>query len=170
MAKPNNWIEADKMELLNNLENFEFSEEELVKIINSGKGSILLAAFYKYNPDTHAGLIPTIQVNVRVNPTRNFNEFRGLITRSANGFEQYFNDFLFDVEPENIEVAGVESIYFVGKYTMQTQFGGVMKVRSRVYAIPYGSYFFQINFTDGQNKEDNSELFERLIQSVNVGR
>lgn len=53
---------------------------------------------------------------------------------------------------------------------MQTPYGGVMKVRSRTYAIPYGSYFFQLNFTDGQIKEDNSELFDKLIQTVTIGR
>lgn len=170
MTEPENWIEADNKELLKNLDKFELTEKELTKFINDHKGSVLLTSFYKYNPKTHAGLIPTIQVNVRVNPTRNFSDFTNVMTQSANSFKQYFEDFSFEVEPKAIEISGIKSIYFVGKFSMQTQNGGIMKVRSRTYAIPYGSYLFQLNFTDGQEKEDSSELFDKLIQSIKIGR
>ncbi len=170
MSEPKDWIEADNKELLKNLDKFVLTEEELTKFINDHKGSVLLTSIYKYNPKIHAGLIPTIQVNVRVNSTRNFSEFTNLMTQSANSFKQYFEDFSFVAEPNVVEISGIKSIYFVGKYTMQTQNGGIIKVRSRTYAIPYGSYFFQLNFTDGQDKEDNSELFDKLLQTIKIGR
>lgn len=170
MTEPNNWIEANNSELLKNIKKFELTKEELTKFISDHKGSVLLTSYYKYDPKTHAGLIPTIQINVRVNATRSFDEFTSLMTQSANSIKQYFEDFSFDVEPMVVEVSGIKSIYFVSKFTMQTPNGGIMKVRSRTYAIPYGSYFFQINFTDGQDKEDNSNLYDELIETVIIGR
>ncbi|MFN5169275.1 MAG: hypothetical protein ACK5DD_06595 [Cyclobacteriaceae bacterium] len=170
MPKPDKWIEANNKELLANLDRFDLKEEELTKIINDHKGSILLTSFYKYNPKNHAGLIPTIQINVRTNATQSFDEFVSVMTRSANSFKQYFPDFSFEVEPSIVEVGGVRSIFFVGKFSMQGQTGGAIKVRSRTYAIPYGSYFFQLNFTDGQDTEDSSELFDQLIQTVRIGK
>ncbi len=168
--KPTNWIEADNKELLNNLDKFEITEENLTKFINDHKGSVLLASFYKYNPKTHAGLIPTIQVNVRVNGSKNFDEFKGVMIQSANSFKNYFEDFDFEITPTVIDVYGIKTIYFVGKFTMQMQNGGLIKVRSRTYAIPYDSYFFQLNFTDGQDTEDNSELFDTLIKTIKIGK
>jgi hypothetical protein len=168
--KPIGWIEADNKELLRNLDKFELTEENLTKFINDHKGSILLTSYYKYNPKTHAGLIPTIQFNVRVNGARNFNEFKNVMTQSANSFKNHFEDFEFAVTPTVVEISGVKAIYFVGKFSMQMHNGILMKVRSRTYAVPYGSYFFQLNFTDGQDKEDNSELFDSLIKTIKIGK
>ena len=169
IEKPSDWIEAANMDLLDNLSKFELDDEKLAKFVKDHNGSVLLTSFYKYNPKIHAGLIPTIQVNVRLNGTRNFEEFKNLITQSANSFKQYFDDFKFESEPEVIEIDGVKSVYFVGSFSMETQKGEVMKVRSRTYAIPHGKYFFQLNFTDGKEKENNAELFDRLIQTVRIG-
>ena len=168
IKKPSDWLEADNKQLLENLGKFELDDEKLEKFIKDNNGSILLTSFYKYNPQTHAGLIPTIQINVRLNPTRNFEEFKSSMIQSANSFKQYFSDFKFETEPKVIEVDEINSIYFVGNFTMKTQNGEPMKVRSRTYAIPKDGYFFQINFTDGADKEDNSELFDELIETVDI--
>lgn len=168
IEKPAEWLEADNKQLLKNLEKFELDDQKLEKLIKDNNGSILLTSFYKYNPQTHAGLIPTIQLNVRLNPTRNFEEFKSSMVQSANSFKQYFSDFRFETEPKVIEVDGIKSIYFVGNFTMNTQSGEPMKVRSRTYAIPKDDYFFQLNFTDGTVKEDSSELFDNLVKTVKI--
>ncbi|MCY2688586.1 hypothetical protein [Salinimicrobium sp. TH3] len=170
MAEPENWTQADNDDLLKNLSKIDLKEEDLKKLISDHNGSLLLTSFYKYNLSTHAGLIPTIQVNVRKNDTRNFNEFTSLITQSANSFKQYFPDFSFETAPKVVEIGGIKSIYFVGKFSMQTANGESLKVRSRTYAIPHGNYFFQLNFTDGQITEDNSDLFDALAKTVRIGR
>ncbi|MEJ7683094.1 MAG: hypothetical protein WKG06_35615 [Segetibacter sp.] len=59
-------------EVLKILEKIELSEENLEKIISDNKGSVLLTSFYKYNPKSHAGLIPTIQINVRAKIEKDF--------------------------------------------------------------------------------------------------
>ena len=168
IEKPSKWLEADNKQLLENLEKFDLDKDRLQKFIKDNNGSVLLTSFYKYNPQTHSGLIPTIQLNVRLNPTRNFEGFKSLIIQSANSFKQYFSDFKFETEPIVIKVDGVDSIYFVGTFTMKTQNGEPMKVRSRTYAIPKDEYFFQLNFTDGSVSEDNSALFDNLIKTVNI--
>ena len=170
MQAPPDWIESNNEELLKNLGKLELSDEELTKFLKDHKGSVLLGSFYKYDPATHAGLIPTIQVNVRANPSENFDAFTNLIELSANSMEKYFKAFDFLEEPKAIEISGKQSIYFVCKFNLPTQSGELMKVKSRTYAIPYGKYFFQLNFTDAQSGEDNSKLFDQLIKTVVVGK
>jgi len=168
MQYPNNWKQANNSILLDNLEKFEVNEENLQKIVRTNRGSILLSSFYKYDPKTHLGLIPTIQINVRLKPDVDFEQFKILMIQSAKGFSTVFSDFAYIIEPVEIEISGVKSVYFVGKFTMKTQDGQEMKVRSRTYAIPNKNYFYQLNFTDGQTGEDCNEEFDALIQTIKV--
>ena len=170
IQEPEKWIEANNSELLKNLEKFELDEENLSKLISNNKGSLLLTSFYKYNPKTHAGLIPTIQINIRLKGGSNFEQFKSMITESSKSFKKYFEDFTYIIEPNEIEISGIKSVYFVGKFTMKTQNGQEMKVRSRTYAIPYKNYFFQLNFTDGQTGEDCNEEFDKLVKTIKIGK
>ena len=170
MQEPKNWIETDNKFLLKNLEKFEINEKNLNKLISDNKGSLLLNSFYKYDSKTHAGLIPTIQINVRTKGNVKFEQFKNEIIKSANSFKNYFPDFEFVKNVTEIEIDGVKSIYFIGKFTMKTQNGEEMKVRSRTYAIPYKNYFFQLNFTDGQISEDCTEEFNELVKTIKIGK
>lgn len=169
IQEPEKWIEANNSELLKNLEKFELDEENLSKLISNNKGSLLLTSFYKYNPKTHAGLIPTIQINIRLKGGSDFEQFKSVITESSKSFKKYFEDFTCIIEPNVLEISGIKSVYFVGKFTMKTQNGQKMKVRSRTYAIPYKNYFFQLNFTDGQTGEDCNEEFDKLVKTIKIG-
>ena len=168
MQSPNNWKQANNSMLLDNLEKFEVNEENLQKIIRTNRGSLLLSSFYKYDPKTHSGLIPTIQINVRLKPDVDFEQFKMLMIQSAKGFSTVFSDFTYITAPSEIEISGVKSVYFVGKFTMKTQNGQEMKVRSRTYAIPNKNYFYQLNFTDGQTGEDCNQEFDAIIQTIKV--
>lgn len=169
IQEPENWIEASNKLLLKNLEKFEITEENLTKLISDRKGSILLTSFYKYDPKTHAGLIPTIQINVRLKGKSDFNQFKNSIKESTKSFEKYFEDFKFIKEISEIEISGIKSVYFIGKFTMKTQNGQELKVRSRTYAIPYKNYFFQVNFVDGQIGEDSTIEFDQLVKTIKIG-
>ena len=91
------------------------------------------------------------------------------MAQSANGFKKYFEDFEFINEITEIEISGIKCVYFIGKFTMKTQNGQEMKVRSRTYAIPYKNYFFQLNFTDGQIGEDCTKEFDELVKTIKIG-
>ena len=169
IQEPENWIEASNKVLLKNLDKFEVNEENLNKLISDNKGSILLTSFYKYDPKTHAGIIPTIQINVRLKGKSDFAQFKSGMEQSANSFKKYFADFEFVNEITEIEISGIKCVYFIGKFTMKTQSGQEMKVRSRTYAIPYKNYFFQCNFTDGQVGEDCTKEFDELVKTINIG-
>ncbi|WP_310556023.1 hypothetical protein [Flavobacterium sp.] len=169
IQEPKNWIEASNEVLKKNLVKFEVSDENLAKLIENSKGSILLTSFYKYDPKTTAGLIPTIQINVRNKPVDDFEYFKSLIIQSSKGFVKVFEDFEFIEEAKEIEISGINSVYFIGKFTMKGKDGQEMKVRSRTYAIPFKKYFFQVNFTDGQTGEDCTLEFDELIKTIKIG-
>ena len=76
MSKPENWIAATNTELENNLNKIKFTDEDLQKVLNSNKGILTLSTYYKYKIGSVAGLIPTIKVTIRENPTTNMSDFK----------------------------------------------------------------------------------------------
>lgn len=169
MNEPKNWIQASNNDILKNLDKFKISDENLSKFLSDHKGSVLLTSFYKYNPKTHAGLVPTIQVNVRAKANNNFESFKNTIIESAKAIKIYFPDFEYIIQPTEIEISGIKSIYFISKFTMKTQNGSLMNVRSRTYAIPYKNYFFQVNFADDETDEDCNQEFDQLVKTIKIG-
>jgi hypothetical protein len=169
MQAPENWIAANREEITKNLERVEMSEEKFAEMVKTNNGSILLMSYYKYDIKEKAGLIPKIQVDVRPNKTKDFQQFKSSIIKSAEDFKKFLEDYEFIEEPKEIEISGLKSVVVNGKFTLKTQDGQVMKARARIYSIPYKNYFFQVSMTDGQVEEDNSRLFDELVQTIKIG-
>lgn len=168
MQEPKNWIVANHEEIKKNLEKLEMSDEKFAEMMKTDNGSILLMSYHKYDINEKEGLIPKIQVDVRPNKTRDFQHFKSSIIKSAESFNKYFEDYEFIEEPKEIEISGIKSMAIIGKFTVKIQDGQEMKVRARIYSIPYKNYFFQVNMVDGQVEEDNSKLFDELIKSIKI--
>jgi hypothetical protein len=168
MDKPGNWYSQTDSMIYDNLSKFELSNAELDEMLKTHKGSVPLVIYTKYKPDEHAGMIPTIQVNLRSATTNDFKQFKATLIQSAKQFKNILNNFEYIDEPQEIDIAGIKSIYFKSKFDMPLKNGEAIKVRSWTYAIPKDSYFYQINFSDAFEEDDNSELFNRLIQSIKI--
>ena len=169
MQEPKDWIVTTDEELKKNLEYFDITNENLAAMMKTGKGSIMLTAYYKYEVGRKDGFIPKIQIDVLPRSTKDYQQFKTSITRSAESLKKYLEDYEFIQEPKEITISGTKSVVFIGKFTMRMQSGLEVKVRARVYAIPYRNYFFQVNFVDGQVEEDNSEFFDKLMKTIKIG-
>ncbi|MEL1242872.1 hypothetical protein AAEO56_01250 [Flavobacterium sp. DGU11] len=170
MDEPVGWIWANNDDLKQNLHKLDLDNSKLLKIISDHKGSLLLMSFYKYDPMTHGGLIPAIQVNVREKKNKDFEVFKSYVIKSANSFKELHPDYEYIDEPQEIKINKVKSIYFSGKFTMKTQAGLEYRVRSKTYVIPHNDFYFQLTFTDGVVNEDNSKEFDALIKSIKIGK
>lgn len=170
MAKPVDWLENTDVTVLENLNKFDLKEDELKVMIENHENSLTVASYYKYDPSTRAGLIPTINVLLRLNPNRDFESFFRAIAKSAESMKSLFSDFIFLEEPRMLEIDGQRTVYFVGTFTMKSAAGKPIKVRSRNYAIPVGTTFYQISFMDDSRdkEEDCSALFDGLQNSIRI--
>ena len=171
MQEPEGWIETDSISLKENLENFEFDDEKkFAEMLKTSNKAILLKTYHKYNLDEKEGLIPKIQIDVLPNPTKDYNHFKSSITSSAGGLKKYFDDYEFIKEPTEVTISGIKSVMHINKFSIKMQDGQILKVRARVYAIPYKTYFFQVNMVDGQTEEDNSAVFDKLVNTIKIGK
>lgn len=171
MQEPKDWVLMDKQAVIANINKTISTDEKVLhEAIKNSSGALLMASFAKYEANKHAGLIPTIKINVLANPTQNFEQFNQVVAYNSNSFKNYFPDFVLIKKPEIIEVNGNKGIVFIGTYSLKTTAGGVMKVRTRTYAFPNGKYFFQLNFTDEQGNDADSKLFDDLVQTIKIGK
>ena len=169
MQEPKGWIVTNKAALETNLTKLDFDDAKLTRLLNDAKGTILLSAYQKYDVSTRAGLIPTIKLQVRSKQPSTFKDFQQQILRSTEGFKKIFDENERIGEPREVEISGIKSLLLTYSFVLKTNNGRELKVRSRTYAIPLNSYFFQLNFIDGQD-EDCSVEFDQLVGTIKIGR
>lgn len=170
MNEPDGWIVANNQDILENLEKLDLDDAKVMKILEDRKGSLHLVSFYKYDPQTHPGFIPAIQVNLREKRNKDWETFRATLVKSARDMNKLLDNYEFMEEPTDVKIDGIKCIYFRTKFTMKTDNGQEYRVRNRMYIIPKKDYYFQINFTDGLLSDDCSAEFDKLVKSIDIKR
>lgn len=170
MDEPEGWIVANNQDIIENLEKLDLDDAKVLKILEDRKGSLHLVSFYKYDPQTHAGLIPAIQINLREKRNKDWATFRANLVKSAKEMGKLLDEYEFIEEPVDVKIDGIKCIYFRTKFTMKTDSGQQYRVRNRMYIIPKKDYYFQINFTDGLLNEDCAAEFDKLVKSIDIKR
>jgi hypothetical protein len=168
---PNNWVDKSQLDIKDNLSSFDFNDDEITKILKSHNGSIPIVIYMKYDPDTAvAGVpIPTIQVNLRPNNSRDFNDFKKVMQNSILEFNDYFSNFKL-IEPlGEVEIDGIKGVRFIFEFELPIQQGEIWKIRSWTYGFPSGKYFYQINFSDMED-ENCEDLYNELINQVKFSK
>ncbi|WP_316768470.1 hypothetical protein [Pedobacter frigiditerrae] len=182
--EPKNWIVKDNNAFIDSLVGNKLSDSLLSNAIEANNGSITIATFHKYD-EKKSGFIPVIQITVLNNPSVLFNDFEVDMKASANLYKSLYQDFSFITSPQPVVINGKKSIYFSGKFilsgtkTFEVNIGGSnfqqnqllkYQIRTKVYAIPYGNYFFQLSFTDNLEVKEDEKLFEELLTSIKIGK
>jgi len=163
--KPEWWFDKTDLSVINNIKKYNFSEDKVDEIIKNHNWTIPISIYMKYEPENFVWLIPTIQVNLRKNPNKDFESFKKSISGSSKQFEKLFEDFKIIEDFQEIEIAWIKSVYFKSSFDLLHQNWKKYNIISWWYAITKWKYFYQINFSD-INWGDNSEIFEKLIKTV----
>lgn len=169
MREPKDWIRTNKTALIDNLAKFELDDAALAKLLKDSNGRILLAAYQKHDPHVKPGLIPTIQIQIRSKSPSTYKQFEQQVIRSIEQFNNVLDEHEIIGEPKEVEISGIRSLLMTSSFIMKTKEGRKLNVRSRTYAIPLATYFFQLNFTDGDEEECSSE-FDALVKTIKIGR
>ena len=173
MLEPKGWVLAEKKVLNESLMQMELSDATLEKLLKEVDGDILLFAYTKYSPNSKPGLNPKIEARVisnGLNRSLSFDEFRPAMVRAFQTLKGDLPAYSYIQEPAPIHVRGATGVYQISKFKMRTKERTEYHVRSRTYAIPYKTYFFQISFVDEVGGEDCSAVFDDLVKSIQIGK
>lgn len=168
MQEPTDWIPQLRSNLVENIKSLDDSDR-IDAILKNHKGDIAVRSFLKYDPSTVAGLIPTVNVNVRRKSTNDFAVFKKELIASTEFVKNNVDNFVFLSNPTEIEISGIRSVYMVLTYSVKREDGQILKPRSRIYAIPIKGYFIQVNLIDGQTENDCTKEFDELVKTIKIG-
>jgi len=165
MMHPTNWFQPEIGDQLKNAsERIKLSPEKLEAIFRSHQNSIEIVTFLKHHPDSIEGIIPTIKVILRPNPTKTLDEFKTMIEYSINSMKKTFPDFVLTQPVSIVKLNGKSCVLVEGLNKIVTRFG-TGEVRTVMYTIPDGDTFYQINFMDTP-KENCNPLFIAVANSI----
>lgn len=167
MNSPKGWNVMKDEETLKNLEQYDLKDEQLDALLKTNTKP--LVTYAKYDPNKVAGIIPTIKVRtieVRSDSIDSFIKEIYVLTEEA--FE-IFEDFRYTQRPIVIDVSEKKAVKFDVQFTMKKN-GKEYEIVSHSYYILLKGYFISINFIEQVGKEDNSKLFEKIFQSVQISK
>lgn len=168
ISKPLGWNTATNADLQNNLDRISFNEEELQKVINSNKGVLTLVSYFKYNLDSVIGLIPTIKVTIRINPTSSMEEFKQVMVASTDRMKKVLKNFEFIENFIEVSVSGFQALYYNSRYSLLLADGDIINVRNRYYMIPKGDFFITVSLMDNETNEDCTKVMNTFMKDLQL--
>lgn len=164
---PAGWLRMESDPMVKNLTRLDLTKEALALIIQQGSGQAVLLTYVKHDPKIHAGIIPTIKVAIRSNPTNNYTDFQEAMYSAAQSLMKVLPGAELTQAPKEVTVASIPSVQYVLAYPIDDKRGGQYNVRNRMYMIPSGRFFFQVTFMDTAD-DDCSAVFDELVTAIRL--
>jgi hypothetical protein len=171
MDEPRGWFPVDKAEIEESLRKFDLQDKKLEQFLSQNQGHLLLFAYVRFKQGSFTGMNPKVEGRVvKINSPKplSFVEFRPAAIATLKRIASQFEEQLYLIEPTDVTVGGIASVFHVSEFSLKTQNGTAHRVRSRTYLIPQGSHFFQLSFVDEPKENDCSSEFDKLISSVKI--
>ena len=169
LKKPKKWIYWKKQKIRHNIGQVKFSREDMAEILANNDKSIHVATFAKYHKGSWKKLKPLVYIAARPNITDDFDIFFQWVKKSVDLLRTKFIAFKYLDGPRKITLkSGKEAVYVNTETKLKTNWGKVVHSKSIMIAVPMDGYLLQLNFTDGFEKEDCSEIFETMINSMEI--
>ncbi|MGJ7032990.1 hypothetical protein [Niabella hirudinis] len=164
---PRGWFTGNKKILKENLTNYKISKDDLNKLGNTIDTSRILGIYYKYDPKTHYGLVPTIKFYIRQNDTNSFDKFLVSIKDKIEKIEPYVLNFKYIDTPQTITVGQRKAFYASATYNLKVQTGETAIIRTKFLCIPMSRHYLDATLIDN-NEEDCSNIYKEVINKIKV--
>jgi len=167
MNVPKDWISVNDETIIENLNRFDFTDEQLNSLLRFNNSAINISSYTKYDLKKHAGIIPTIKIRTLTNPAKNSSDFLKFVEVSIESSKKVYENFAIVEKPRVINITNQDVVMFSVKFTLSNA-GTVYEIGSKSYYIPKDGYYISLNFIEQIGKEDNEKFFEKLIQSIQL--
>ena len=163
---PKDWFAFNKNQVIPNIKNYDFNKDEIDAFSKQVNESVELITLSKYDPTKHYGITPTIKIRVQKNTTKNIVELQKVLELSMKEYESTLPNLHFIEKSNIVTINGYQIIRSVIGFTLKNN-DVEYHIKSYMVLIPVGKFYISLNFTD-ETKEDNSVLYEELINSIQI--
>jgi hypothetical protein len=167
--KPATWLLWEKQEIQNSFTKFDFTKKEKGEILANNNRSVLVFSFAR-SKSLKKGetMIPLVQIYLLPQYDATFDDFEKSFVRSIDeSVRPLFKEFEYLEKPSRIKLDGKPAVSMLTK-TKLLHNGIEVISKSRVIAVPKGSFFFQISLIDGYHDDDCQELYLKIIDSIKI--
>jgi len=165
--KPNKWFNLNQNAVIENLKKFDTTKENVAEILATTKNSVPVGSFYKSDPRTTPGVIPTINVSINKNTTKTSADFNKMLKSSCYSMSRMLNNFKLIKDLSSTSIGGRQSLYFVAEFDLHAADKSKYHIRSTTYAIPFKDAFIQISMSE-ESPVSNNKLFSKFIKSFEI--
>lgn len=167
MDLPKDWSTLKNDEVIDNLQKFDLADEQLKQLLKNDNGAVTLLCTTKYNPKKYAGIIPTIKIRTIENKVNDFKKFLRSIDASNDDIKKSLDNFKVTEGPSAVKISGADTVKLTVEFTMKLA-GKDCPIISHSYYILRDGYYISLNFIEQIGKEDNTALFESLVNSIQI--
>ena len=167
MNSPHGWYVFKDEEALKNLEQYDLTDEQLNHLLKTNTKQLI--TYSKYDPKRVVGIIPTIKVRTMETKSNSIESFIKEVQSSTEDALKIFEDFRFTQQPIAISVSGKKAVKFDVQFIMKNN-GKEYEIVSHSYYILLKGYFISLNFIEQVGKEENSKLFDEILQSIQISK
>jgi hypothetical protein len=167
MNNPEGWFAYNRNQIVSNINQFDLNKDEIDRFSKQVDKSIEYITLSKYQKGKYLGAIPTINIRVDKNPTKDILELQKALYLSLEQNKATFKNLHFIEKSNIVDIEGTKIIRTIFSYTLKIE-NVEYKLKSYKVLIPAGKFYININFIEEENKEDNSILYEELINSIKI--
>ena len=166
IVPPPGWHVTSMQDVLRNRSQLRLPDAELEAGLQ--RATAPLFAFSKYQ-EPYATLNPTVQVVLRPRPTSLPTSATALLRIATLTLQKAFPDFAF-VEPiQDAQVAGMSAAYMKATYSLTTANQRSLRVLTRTWVVPRGSFMFLIGMSGATVGDDVCETeFAAALKSISI--
>lgn len=162
--KPNGWLNPNEKAMIDNLKKIDANIENIPKILATHKGTVQLYIFHKEDPAKYPGIIPTINVLVRYNPSNDFATFMKFIKKSSDSASAVLHNWSVKKPLSEETISGKKVVSFSADFNLTTADGNTHSIRNITYSIPFAESFIQVSMSES-NPPKNEKLFLKFINA-----
>lgn len=167
MSYPEGWFAYNRDQIVSNIKKFDFNKDEIDRFSKQVVKSVEYLSLLKYEKGKYLGAIPTINIRVDKNPTKDILELQKALYLSLEQNKATFANLQFIEKSNIVDIEGTKIIRTIFSYTLKSE-NVEYKLKSYKVLIPVGKFYININFIEEENKEDNSILYKELINSIKI--
>lgn len=161
------WHLLGQQALIKNLARYEFTEDELRRILSTHSGSRTVASFVRDDPRITSGIIPTI--NIIANPSRDTSE--AAIRAASHAVIDMLRHTTHDVEVvediTELTVSDMKAYRFMIEFGLTMPDGTTARISNQTYVLPRDGVLLQISMSEAIPTE-MSDAFAAFINAVEI--
>lgn len=164
---PKDWIAFNKNAVIPNIKNYDFNKDEIHSFSEKMNEFIEFITLSKYDPTKFQGICPTIKIVVHKNSTKNIVELQEVLELSMKAYESTLSNLHYIEKSNIVNINGSQIIRSIIGFTLKNN-DVEYHIKTYTILIPVGKFYITLNFIEEEKKEDNSALYEELINSIQV--